>query len=113
MTPHQLAKFAEIRRLLAEGYRIHETLDDGIHKTADGLCEVSYPTAYSDDEGCGGVEAKGLMIYSYVLGPSREHYFHKGRGRGDYNTFYSQDPFETALAEVRRWVGERKKALTE
>ena len=113
MSPDQLSKFAEIRRLLAEGYRIHAERDDGVHKSCDGLCEVGYPTAYSDDEGCGGTEAISLMIYSYVLGPSRQHHFYKGRGRGDYATFYSDDPFATALREVRRWLAEQSQALSE
>lgn len=105
MTSEQLATFSEIRRLLADGYYKAERIDI-CHKSSDGFCAVRYPTAYSDPEGCGGVEANGLEIYSYVLGPSRMHYFHKGEGRGDYATFYSADPFGTALTEVRKWVAE-------
>ncbi len=113
MTPDQLAKFSEIRRLLAEGYRIHAEQDDGIHMPSDGLCEVGYPTAYSDEEGCGGIEAHALMIYSYVLGPSRKHHFFKGRGWGDCSTFYSDDPFATALRQVQSWLAEQAARLCE
>lgn len=102
MSPDQLAKFAEVRRLLAEGYARYSDC----HKSSDGYCEVMYPTAYSDEEGCGGVEANGLMVWSYVFGPSRAHHFYKGRGRGDYCTFYSADPFATALREVQKWMAE-------
>lgn len=113
MSPTQLQVFAEIRRLLAEGYRIHSEEDCGVHKSSDGYCEVRYPTAYSDDEGCGGVEANGLMIYSYVLGPSRHHHFWRGTGRGDYATFYSADPFATALGEVSKWLSEQQERIAE
>ena len=112
MTPSQLEKFAEIRRLLDDGYYKWRFMD-GCHKSSDGYCAVRYPTAYSDEEGCGGIEANGLEIYSYVLGPSRMHYFHKGKGRGDYATFYSADPFQTALTEVRKWIAEVDEQLAE
>ena len=112
MTPEQLSTFAEIRRLLADGYHKARYLDT-CHKSSDGYCEVYYPTAYSDEEGCGGTVAKGLMIYSYVLGPSRQHYFHHGSGRSNYCTFYSADPFKTALGEVRKWIAEMDATLAE
>lgn len=101
MSPKQLEVFTEIRRVLAAAYE-EAFREDECHKTADGRCEALYP-GVGDDEGCGGIEATGLMIYSYVLGPSRSHYFYKGRGRGNYATFYSDDPFARALREVRKW----------
>lgn len=100
MTPSQLGRFAEIRRLLAEAYAHY----NDVHKIADGLCEVSYPTAYGDEgHGCGSVEACSLMIYSYALGPYRQHHFTAGAPLQRDNIWQSPDPFETALRVVRIW----------
>lgn len=106
MTPDQLEKFAKIRKLLELGYGRH----DDVHKMGDGGCTVKYPEFWKE-EGCGGIEAEGLEIYSYVLGPSRNHYFYKGDGKGDYATFYSSDPFQTALEEVQKWIDEQTESL--
>lgn len=112
MNAEQLAKFSRIRKLLAYGYERNWRFDDGMHKSSDGYCAVFYPKAW-EDEGCGGIEPSGLEIYSYALGPSRMHYFHKGSGRGDYAEFYSADPFQTALEEVSKWIKEQDERLAE
>ena len=88
MTLAQQAMFKEIRRLLKEAYDDYfARSDDGCHKSSEMAVEVSYPNYWEADDAA-PLKANGIGIYSYVLGPSRMHYF---------------DTFEEALGEVREW----------
>jgi hypothetical protein len=107
MTPDQLEKFAAIRRLLDEAYKDYFARSDGYCKSSEGYIEVYYPTWFEVEAGRDPMKANGLMVWSYALGPSRQHHFWEGKGRGDYSTHYSADPFAKAVQVVTKWRDER------
>ena len=102
MTPGQLETLAEIRKLLAAAYKDYFARGDGYCKRSEGAVEVHYPRYL---EGGGTMEANGLAVYSYVLGPSRMHSWWKGAGPSDHASKWTgdADPFAAALADVRGW----------
>lgn len=87
MTSHQLDQFREIRRLLREAYDDYFARDDeGAHNSSEGYVEVYYPNYFEATES--DIEASGVGVYSYVLGPARMHHF---------------GSFAEALTVVRKW----------
>lgn len=82
-----LREVEEIRRLLAEAYtHWWENCDDHHSKTSEGAVTIDLPPWFWNDGHEN--ERPGVSVYSYVLGPSRSHYF---------------DDSTEALSEVRRW----------
>jgi hypothetical protein len=76
----------EIRRLLAEAYEHYFANGDGHCKSSEGAISLHWPPYFwREGEADSG---PAVEIYSYVLGPSRSHYFKNSRA---------------ALAEVRKW----------
>lgn len=98
MNAKQIEKLARIRKLLYEATQ-HAIKEFGGGKINECYTEVCYGP-YSDS-----VEPSCLMIYSYMLGPSRRHYFAKGHGEGDHATWYcgDRDIFDVALEIVGGW----------
>lgn len=88
MTKKQLKIYLEIRKLLKEAYDYYFEHSDGLSKWSEGAVEINYPNYFDEKKGLDPLESTGIMIYSYVLGPSREHYFNS---------------FEKALVEVKKW----------
>lgn len=77
---------AEIRSLLTEAYEHYFAHSDGHCKSSEGAITVHYPPFFwRDDE---PDSEPHVEIYSYVLGPSRSHYFKTS---------------SEALAAVRSW----------
>lgn len=82
-------KLAEIMRLLAEAYEHYFAGSDGHCKSSEGAISINIPPFFwREDEGYGGVT---VSIYSYVLGPSRQHDFRS---------------VDAALETVRGWHAE-------
>ena len=98
MSPEQMEKYIEIRRLLREAYDDYFARTDGHYKSSEGYIEVRYPTYFRERDGADPLVACGLGIYSYCLGPHRMHDF---------------EDFDEALAEVRKWHKERLAEETE
>lgn len=85
MTPRQIEIVKEIRTLLKEAYDHYFEHSDGYCKSSEGVITICYPTYWNyGDE----LEANWIEIYSYVLGPSRNHDF---------------KDFEEALKAVKKW----------
>jgi hypothetical protein len=103
MTPEQANILRQIRTLMNEAYDHYFKFSDGYCKSAEGAIEVYYPNYFDVRAGDNPEEATGLMVYSYVLGPSRQHHWFKGKGKGDYATKWTADPFATALKDVQKW----------
>jgi hypothetical protein len=75
-----------IRKLLKEAYDHYFEFSDGHCKMSEGHISLSFGD-YWKDKDC-ECKITGVEIYSYVLGPSRGHYF---------------DNLDEALAAVKEW----------
>lgn len=76
---------AEIHRLLGEAYDHYFANSDGYCKPSEGAVSLHWPTYFAMRDG--DIEPT-CSVYSYVLGPSRNHYF---------------DTVADALVSVREW----------
>lgn len=85
MTPRQFEIVKEIKALLKEAYDHYFKHSDGYCKSSEGSISIGYPTYWNYDE---DNKANYIEIYSYVLGPSRNHDF---------------EDFEKALEAVKDW----------
>lgn len=102
MTPEQTEKLREITRLLREAYADYFARTDSHCKSSEGAIEVYYPGIFEDGD---PTSAKGIGVYSYVLGPSRMHHWWLGDGNSDYADKHTgdRDPFDVALEDVKKW----------
>lgn len=89
MKQSDVDKIIKIRKLLKEAYDHYFKYSDGHCKTGEGHISLEFGDYWSDKE----CECKitGVSIYSYVLGPSRSHYF---------------KDLDEALGTVVQWHGE-------
>ena len=95
--------------MLRAAYAEYFSSGDGCTKSSDGYIGIKYPPHWHD--GWERDEATGIEIYSYSLGPSRMHEWHKSDkpeevARSDYRFKYCADPFAQALADVKEWQRE-------
>ncbi len=79
-------KLIQIRQLLKEAYDYYFQHSDGHCKSSEGHISLDFGN-YWEDKNC-ELKITGVNIYSYVLGPSRSHYFKN---------------LDTALATVIQW----------
>lgn len=77
-------KFKEILRLLTEAYMHYFEHSDGYCKSSEGAISLHWPSYFWNE----ARSEPSVEIYSYVLGPSRTHYF---------------KDVDEALATVRQW----------
>ncbi len=66
-------KLIKIRKLLKEAYDHYFKYSDGHCKSSEGHISIDFGDYWSD-KNC-ELKITGVSIYSYVLGPSRSHYF--------------------------------------
>ena len=79
------AKLRELVNLLDEAYRNYFAKSDGHCKSAEGAVRVHLGDYFTRSDGDFRI---GVSVYSYVLGPHRDHHF---------------DSIDEALDTVRRW----------
>ena len=79
-------KLIKIRQLLKEAYDHYFKYSDGHCKSGEGHISIEFGDYWSDKK-C-ELKITGVSIYSYVLGPSRSHYF---------------DTLDEALETVVQW----------
>lgn len=109
MTEEQLEDFVKIRNLLKRGYDHYFELSEGYCKSGEGAIEVYYGNYFDSQD---SIEATGIGIYSYVLGPSRMHHWFRTEdssmiGQSNYHTkWVTEDPIKEALSTVTEWVRE-------
>lgn len=108
-----MATIEDVRTALLEAYQRLEELDGYVEgKFAEMRVGVEYPTWWDVVDGADPMEPDGLTIYSYALGPSRMHYFNRGprEEKPNYYTWYSPDPFATAVRVIREewWPSEEE-----
>jgi hypothetical protein len=73
MNESDFNKLKKIRQLLKEAYDYYFDNSDGHCKSSEGHISVDFGN-YWEDKNC-ELKITGVNIYSYVLGPSRSHYF--------------------------------------
>lgn len=78
-------KLLLIRKLLKEAYDHYFEHGDGHCKSAEGQISIHFGNYWQDKE---GLSIRSIEIYSYVLGPTRTHYF---------------DTIDEALDTVKKW----------
>lgn len=88
----------ELQALLKQGYDHYFEQSDGTHKSAEAQIEVAahFPNLFESDPYVGsGPTYWCISVYSYVLGPHRNHDF-----EGEtYDEVYQQ-----AYTAVKSWV---------
>ena len=87
ITDQEYADLREIQRLLDEAYDNYFAKGDGHCKSMEGSISIEFNN-YFDRHGGDPFNVRSVGVYSYVLGPSRSHYF---------------DSTAEALAAVRKW----------
>lgn len=85
ITQDFLDKLTEIQRLLAEAYEHYFANSDGYCKSSEGAITISLPAYFWRE---GEDREPAVEVWSYVLGPSRSHWF---------------DTIDAALETVREW----------
>lgn len=84
LTREEIEQLGEIQRLLDEAYDHYFATTDGLCKMSEGYFNVSFGNYFDRDDGDTGYQSRGqkpavrrrrMTIYSYVLGPSRNHDF--------------------------------------
>lgn len=81
-----IPKVSELMRLLDEAYDHYFEHSDGYCKSNEGYVELTFDDYFS--RRAGNPPTIGVNVYSYVLGPSRIHYF---------------SSIEEALTAVQSW----------
>jgi hypothetical protein len=80
-------KLREIARLHDEAFD-HAMEHDGHHKSAEGQISVNFTNRFDEGRDEDPLRITSVEVYSYVLGPNRNHYF---------------DSVDEALAAMRKW----------
>lgn len=90
LTTDDLEGVAEILRLLDEALKDYLTRHNWGHKSSENAVSLDFGNFWDRDgwETPGDPGTVGVTVYSYALGPSRNHYF---------------DSIPDALREVRGW----------
>lgn len=90
------AGLEEIQGLLDEAYDHYFEVSDGYCKSIEGVINLDFGTYFARRDG--DYKEPSVTIYSYVLGPSRSHYF---------------ETIAEALLAVREWHAEEMVATHE
>lgn len=101
-----MTKMSDVRKALWKAYQKENESDGGLEgKSAEGSCELIYPTYWDCENQDDFLEPIGLMVYSYALGPSRQHYFYKGNKEShkNYYTWVSKDFLAKAVEVINDW----------
>jgi hypothetical protein len=96
----------DVRKELWTAYQWATNQPDFCGKISEAYCEIVYPGYWDVSSEEEFLRPIGLMVYSYALGPSRRHWFYYGKGKEDYCTWYSEDPFKKAVEVIQGWVKE-------
>jgi hypothetical protein len=97
----------DVRRALWKAYKKAEKREYGIEgKSSEAWCELQYPTYWDAENEDDFIEPCGIMIYSYALGTSRQHYIKRGKvdKQINYYTWQSPDIFRKAVEVINEWA---------
>lgn len=104
-----MADMSDVRRAVWEAYKREERTEEGIMgKSAEGACELLYPTYWECETLDEFLTPSGIMIYSYAIGPSRGHHIWRGEKdqQIDSRTWESPDIYAKAVEVVRGWMAD-------
>lgn len=98
----------KVREKLWQAYEKCRKYNDFEGKSSEGYMQVSYPAIWDCDTLEEFRKPDKIMIYSYALGPSRQHYIFAGdkEKEVDYNEWISQDIFKKAWEIIDEWEKE-------
>lgn len=102
-----MATIDDVRAALWAAYKKLEATEHGVEgKSSEGWCELQYPTFFDCQSSAEFADPCGLMIYSYALGPSRAHYFNRGKidRQVNYYTWEAPDFYAKAVEVVNSWA---------
>lgn len=96
----------DVRRALWAAYQKAFQQPDYMGKSSEGYCELLYPHMFEVQNEDEFLEPNGLMVYAYALGPSREHYFHKGPKdkQTEYWRWESPDFYAKVVQVINGWA---------
>lgn len=112
---NQVYTMEDVRRALFKAYMDEQRREGTVEgKRCEGWCSVEYPTVWDFDE-AKFLTPNALKIYSYTLGPSREHTIRLGAvdREVNYHTWESPDIFRKGVEVIESWAAEREKDYTD
>jgi hypothetical protein len=101
----------DVRFALWAAYKKLEVTKHGIEgKGSEGWCELKFPTFWDCQDADDFLEPISLMIYSYALGPSRSHFFKRGKvdRKVNYYTWEAPDIYAKAVEVINGWADDIK-----
>ena len=110
-----MTDITDVRRALWAAYQHAADIGEIEGKSSEAWCEVRYPTFWDADSEEQFLQPSELMVYSYALGPSRQHYFQRSSvdKRVDSNTWKSPDIYAKAVEVIGEWVAAFDKLVAE
>jgi hypothetical protein len=101
-----MTTIGDVRRVLWEAYEKWASTVDIYGKSAEGTCSLIYPTYWESEELADFSEPIGLEVYSYALGPNREHYFMKAEKEDhpESDVWESPDFMGKAVEVIKGWM---------
>lgn len=96
----------DIKELLAVVHEMYRRADaageDMAGKSCEGMVSVTYPTWWDVQDGADPTTPMAIHVYSYLFGPSRQHYFGLADNERtvNYYTWESPDPVATAIRVI-------------
>lgn len=96
----------DVRRALWKAYKKQQESEYGIEgKLSEAYCELQFPTFWNCETEEEFLKPRGIMIYSYALGPSRSHYVNYGPEDKEVNyyTWESPDIYKKAIEVIESW----------
>jgi hypothetical protein len=97
--------FADVRSALWRLYQKAIKHPEFCGKSSEGWCEVHYPEIYACADEAAYQQPSEIMIYSYALGPNRQHYIRRAKRdrRVSSNEWESPDICAKALEVIAEW----------
>lgn len=102
------ATIEDVRRALWNAYSEATSSPEYMGKSSEAYVELYYPNFFECKTLEEFMKPKGLMVYSYALGPSRQHYFDFSdkESQPEYYMWRSPDPFAKAIEVIGEWMKE-------
>lgn len=96
----------DVRCALFDAYMRYKQVFGGIEgKSAEGYCELMYPTIWDSKTKTDFCKPIGIMIYSYTLDQSRNHYIWQSEKdyQENYYTWHAKNIYDTAVNIIMQW----------
>lgn len=96
----------DVRKALWNAYKKAMATGQMDGKSSEAYVKLIFPAIYDCEDENEFLEASALTIYSYALGPSREHYFYKAviEKQENYYTWHTKDIYAKAVEVIEGWL---------